>query len=175
MLRRLGMEALPIRLPAELKRLDGLIIPGGESTAIGRLMREYRFIQPLRRLARQDFPIMGTCAGMILLANKVNGLSLEPLRVMDMDVRRNAFGRQVDSFETDVDIPIIGSPGFHCVFIRAPDIERVGDGVEVLAWLPDGRAIAARQGRMLALAFHPELTDDLRLHQYFLSMVRGEG
>lgn len=174
-LRRLGVEAFPIRLPAELKRLDGLIIPGGESTTIGKLMMEYRFTRPLRRLARQGFPIMGTCAGMILLATGVGGLSLEPLRVMDIDVRRNAFGRQVDSFETDIDIPVIGEPPFHAVFIRAPFIERVGDGVEVLARLPDGTGVAVRQGKMVALAFHPELTDDLRLHQYFLSIVGGEG
>jgi 5'-phosphate synthase pdxT subunit len=174
LLARLGVEASPVRLPQELEGLDGLIIPGGESTSIGRLMREYDLMAPLGGLAREGFPIMGTCAGMILLAKQVSDINVEPLGVMDIDVRRNTFGRQVDSFETDLKIPAIGEPPFHCVFIRAPFIERVGDGVEVLARLPDGTGVAARQGNMLALAFHPELTNDLRLHAYFLSIVRGD-
>ncbi len=174
LLRRLGVEAFPVRLRQELRKLDGLIIPGGESTTIGWLMQEFRLLEPVRKLAGQGFPIMGTCAGMILLARRVLGLNLEPLGAMDMDVRRNAFGRQVDSFETDLEIPVIGAPPFHAVFIRAPFIERVGDGVEILARLPDGTGIAARQGKMVALAFHPELTNDLRLHSYFLGIVRGD-
>ncbi len=175
LLHRLKVEALPVRLPRELDGLDGLIIPGGESSTIGKLVMEYDLMAPLRGLAKEGFPIMGTCAGMILLARRVSALSLEPLGAMDIDVRRNAFGRQVNSFETDLEIPVIGEPSFHAVFIRAPLIERVGDGVVVLAGLPDGTGVAARQGNMLALAFHPELTDDLRLHSYFLDMVNGDG
>lgn len=174
LLRRLDVEAFPVRLPRELEGLDGLVIPGGESTTIGRLMREYDLMTPLRRLAKEGFPMMGTCAGMILLAKQVSDIDVEPLGAMDIAVRRNAFGRQVDSFETDLEIPVIGEPPFHAVFIRAPFIESTGDGVEVLARLPDGTSVAARQGNMLALAFHPELTDNLRLHEYFLSIVRGE-
>ena len=174
MLYRLGVESVAVRLPEELEGLDGLIIPGGESTSIGKLIRDYDLREPLRRLAEQGFPIMGTCAGMILLAKEVSGLNLEPLGIMDISVKRNAFGRQVDSFETDLDIPAIGAPPFHAVFIRAPNIERVGDGVDTLAWLPNGIGVAARQGNMVALAFHPELTNDLRLHDYFCGIVRGE-
>ena len=174
MLCRLGVEAIAVRLPEELEGLDGLIIPGGESTSIGKLIRDYDLREPLRRLAEQGLPIMGTCAGMILLAKRVSGLNLEPLGVMDISVKRNAFGRQVDSFETDLEIPAIGAPPFHAVFIRAPYIERVGDGVDTLAWLPNGIGVAARQGNMVALAFHPELTNDLRLHDYFCGVVCGE-
>jgi len=173
LLLRLDAEAFPIRLPRELEGLDGLVIPGGESTTISKLMGEYDFMTPLSRLCNEGFPIMGTCAGMILLSKKMVDLGVEPLGAMDIEVRRNAFGRQVDSFEADLEIPAIGEPRFHGVFIRAPLIQRAGDGVAVLARLPDGSVVAARQGCMLALAFHPELTDDLRLHSYFLSMVNG--
>ena len=173
-LRRLDAEAFPVRLPPELEGLDGLVIPGGESTAIGKLMREYDLMVPLSGLCNEGFPIMGTCAGMILLAMRVADVNIEPLGGMDIEVRRNAFGRQVDSFETDLEIPAIGDPTFHGVFIRAPSIERAGDDVSVLARLPNGSGVAARQGNMLALAFHPELTDDLRLHSYFLSIVNGD-
>ncbi len=171
-LRRLEVEAFPVRLAGELEGLDGLIIPGGESSSIVKLMQEYDLTEPVRRLAEQGFPIMGTCAGMILMAKRVSGL--EPLGAMDIDVKRNAFGRQVDSFETDLEVPVIGEPPFHAVFIRAPYIEKVGDGVEILARLPNGVGVAARQGNMVALAFHPELTNDLRLHSYFLGIVCGE-
>ncbi len=174
LLRRLDVAAFPIRLPRELEGLDGLVIPGGESTTIGRLMREYDLMAPLSSLCNDGFPIMGTCAGMILLARRVSDINIEPLGAMDIEVKRNASGRQVDSFETDLEIPAIGEPPFHGVFIRAPFIERAGDGVAVLAQLPDGTGVAARQGNMLALAFHPELTDDLRLHSYFLSIVNGD-
>ena len=117
---------------------------------------------------------MGTCAGMLLLAKRVSGSHIEPLGVMDINVQRNAFGRQVDSFETDLEIPAIGDPPFHAVFIRAPHIEGAGDGVDILARLPNGIGVAAKQGNMVALAFHPELTNDLRLHDYFCSTVCGE-
>ncbi len=174
LLRHLKVEAVPIRLPQELRSLDGLIIPGGESTTIARLMKEYDLMAPIRELALDGFPIMGTCAGMVLLARQVSGINSETLGAMDIGVKRNAFGRQVDSFETNIEIPTIGEPYFHAVFIRAPHIERVGDGVEVLAKLPNGTGVAARQGKMVALAFHPELTSDLRIHAYFMSIVRGE-
>lgn len=175
LLRRLEVEAFPVRVAKELDGLDGLIIPGGESTSIVILMKEYDLVEPVRRLAKQGFPIMGTCAGMILMAKRSSGWHLEPLGAMDMDVRRNAFGRQVDSFETALEIPVIGKPPFHAVFIRAPYIEKVGDGVDILARLPNGIGVAAREGSMVALAFHPELTNDLRLHNYFLDIVCGKG
>ena len=172
-LRRLGVEAVPVRLSGEFKGLSALVIPGGESTTIGKLMREYSLVDEMRKLISKGFPIMGTCAGMILLAKQVQGLKQHTLEAMDIEVRRNAFGRQVDSFETALDIPVLGQPPFPAVFIRAPWIEKVGDGVEVLASLPEGTAVAVRQGNLVATAFHPELTDDLRFHDYFLSIVNG--
>lgn len=173
-LRSLGMDAGPVRLPQDLESLDALIIPGGETTTMSRLMREYDLIAPLKARALDGFPIMGTCAGMVLLANHVSDKDVESLGAMDISVRRNAFGRQVDSFEADLNMPVLGEPSFHAVFIRAPLIEQVGNGVEVLARLPNGVGVAARQGKMVALAFHPELTGDLRLHAYFVSIARGE-
>jgi 5'-phosphate synthase pdxT subunit len=171
-LQQLGAEALPIRLPHELIGLDGLIIPGGESTSILNLMQSFNLIQPLRELAQAGFPILGTCAGMICLAKKVyNDTDTETLALMDMEVRRNAFGRQVDSFETELLVPALGQEPFAAVFIRAPIIERAGPEVEILAKLPNGVAVAARQGKLLATAFHPELTSDLRFHSYFLKIV----
>jgi len=176
-LRRLGVAAVPVRLPGELKEVKGLIIPGGESTTIGKLLGEYRLVGELKKLIAKGFPVFGTCAGMVLLAKEVRGLdgnhSVELLGAMDIAVRRNAFGRQVDSFETDLDISVLGPPSFHAVFIRAPRIEKVGRGVEVLASLADGTPVAARQGNVVATAFHPELTADLRLHKHFLSLVDG--
>ena len=172
-LRRLGVEAVPVRLSGEFKGLSALVIPGGESTTIGKLMRDYSLVDELRKLIAKGFPVMGTCAGMILLAKQVQGLKQHTLEAMDIEVRRNAFGRQVDSFETALDIPVLGQPPFPAVFIRAPRIEKVGDGVEVLASLRDGTAVAVRQGNLVATAFHPELTDDLRFHDYFLSIVNG--
>ena len=172
-LNRLKVEAFEVRLPGGLDGLDGLIIPGGESTTMARLMRDYGLTAPLRKLIRNGFPVMGTCAGMIALSRKIADLGAPNLDVMDIDVRRNGFGRQIDSFEADLSIPVIGRKLYHGIFIRAPFIERIGSGVEVLARLADGTAVAARQGNMLALSFHPELTDDLRLHIYFLDMVRN--
>jgi 5'-phosphate synthase pdxT subunit len=172
-LRRLGVEAVPVRLSGEFKGLSALVIPGGESTTIGKLMREYSLVDELRKLISKGFPIMGTCAGMILLAKRIQGLKQHTLEAMDIEVRRNAFGRQVDSFEMALDIPVLGQPPFPAVFIRAPWVEKVGEGVEVLASLPDGTAVAVRQGNLIATAFHPELTDDLRFHDYFLSIVNG--
>jgi len=172
LLRKIDVAAFPVRLPHEFEGLDGLIIPGGESTTMSRLIWEYDLVPPISRLCDEGFPVMGTCAGMILLAKKVSNTDgVTPLGAVDIDVKRNAFGRQVDSFESDLSIPAIGEPPFHGVFIRAPLIERVGDGVETIARLSDGTVVAARQGHILALAFHPELTDDPRLHSYFLSIV----
>ena len=172
-LTRLKVEASAVRLQRELQGLDGLVIPGGESTTMARLMRDYGLTAPLRKLIRSGFPVMGTCAGMIVLSHKIADVGAPTLDAMDIKVHRNGFGRQIDSFETLLSIPVIGDAPFPAVFIRAPFIEHIGDGVEVLARLSDGTAVAARQGNMLALSFHPELTDDLRLHAYFLDLVRN--
>ncbi len=173
MLHQLEVEVLPVRLPEELEGLDGLIIPGGESTSISKLMLDYNLMSEIRNLAKNGLPVFGTCAGMILLANEISDSGVEPLRVMDITVRRNAFGRQRDSFETELSIPVLGEKPFLGVFIRAPIIVRANDEVEILAELDDSTSVAARQGKLLASAFHPELTDDLRLHQYFLDIVAG--
>ncbi|MCD6358343.1 MAG: pyridoxal 5'-phosphate synthase glutaminase subunit PdxT [Dehalococcoidia bacterium] len=173
MLRKLGAEAPSVRLPRDLNGLDGLVIPGGESTTIGKLMQDYKLIPPISQLAHNDFPIMGTCAGMIVLSRKANSLDFKPIGAIDIDVERNAFGRQTDSFETDLSIPVLGAAPFHTIFIRAPLIIRAGDGVNILAKLPDGKGATAQQGKILVSAFHPELTDDIRLHRYFLNIVTG--
>jgi len=173
MLHQLEVEVLPVRLPGELKGLDGLIIPGGESTSISKLMRDYNLVSEVRNLAKNGLPIFGTCAGMILLANEISDSSIDPLKVMDITIRRNAFGRQKDSFETELSIPVLGEKPFPGVFIRAPKIVWTSNEVEMLAKLADGTNVAARQGKLLVSAFHPELTDDLRLHQYFLDIVAG--
>jgi 5'-phosphate synthase pdxT subunit len=171
MLRQLGVEASPIRLPYELDTLDGLIIPGGESTTMLRLMESFKLFQPIREMARDGLAIWGTCAGMVLLAKDVSNYEMETLGLMDTKVRRNAFGSQIDSFEADLKIPIVGEEPFHAVFIRAPIIEEAMPGVEILSRLPDSTIVATRQDRLLACAFHPEFTDDLRFHSYFLNMV----
>jgi len=170
---QLGVEAVPVRLPQELKGLDGLIIPGGESTSISRLLRDYNLISEIKDLARNGLPVFGTCAGMILMAEKNSDSYLEPLGVMGITVKRNAFGRQRESFETELLIPALGEKPFPGVFIRAPVIEQVNGKVEILARLADGTMVAVRQEKLLASAFHPELTDDLRFHQYFLDIVAG--
>ena len=172
-LRQLEVEALPVRLLQGLRGLDGLIIPGGESTSISKLMLAYNLVNEIRELAKNGLPIFGTCAGMILLANQISDLDAEPIGVMDITVRRNAFGRQTDSFETELKIPVLGEKPFPGIFIRAPLIEQVGSEVEILARLANGTDVAARQGKLLACAFHPELTNDLRFHQYFLDIVSG--
>ncbi|MCX7854940.1 MAG: pyridoxal 5'-phosphate synthase glutaminase subunit PdxT [Anaerolineae bacterium] len=171
-LTRLGVQPAEVRLPEHLEGLDGLIIPGGESTTMGLLAQKWGLLEPLRAFARSGRPVWGTCAGMILLAKEiVDGVPGQPiLGLMDITVRRNAFGRQVDSFEADLTVPVLSDPPFHAVFIRAPIIERVGAGVDVLASLEDGTAVAVRQGNLLATAFHPELTGDVRFHRYFLQL-----
>ncbi|MBI3931084.1 MAG: pyridoxal 5'-phosphate synthase glutaminase subunit PdxT [Chloroflexi bacterium] len=169
---KLGVEAVPIRLPRQLEDLDGLVIPGGESSSISRLMLDYNLASQIKNLARNDLPIFGTCAGMILLANEISDReNVEPLGVMKIRVRRNAFGRQTESFEAELAIPVLGEKLFPGVFIRAPLIEQVNGDVEILARLADGTTVAARQGKLLAAAFHPELTDDSRFHQFFLEIV----
>jgi 5'-phosphate synthase pdxT subunit len=172
-LSQLKVEALPVRLATQLDGLDGLVIPGGESTSITKLMASAKLTEVVKRLVAEGLPAFGTCAGMIVLSTKNSDRDVEPLGLMDITVKRNAFGRQVDSFEIELDIPVLGKKPFPAVFIRAPLIERVNNNVEVLARLPDGRAVAARQGNRLVAAFHPELTDDLRFHRYFLEMVQG--
>jgi 5'-phosphate synthase pdxT subunit len=172
-LRQLEVEVLPVRLPRELSGLDGLIIPGGESTSISKLMLSYNLTNEIRGLAQDGLPVFGTCAGMILLASKISDLDVEPLGVMDITVSRNAFGRQRESFETELSIPVLGKKPFPGVFIRAPIIKEANGKAEILARLADGTAVAARQGKLLASAFHPELTADLRFHQYFLDIVAG--
>jgi len=172
MLRELGVEAVEVRLPSDLEGLDGLIIPGGESTTIGKLAVEYGLVEPLRQFA-QVKPTWGTCAGMIFLAKDI-GIDRQPiLGLMDITVNRNAFGRQIDSFETDLPIAVLGDTPFHMIFIRAPVVTGASDGVDILAKLDDGRIIAVQQGHLLATAFHPELTDDMRLHRYFLEMIES--
>ena len=172
-LRQLGAKASPIRLPHELDGLDGLIIPGGESTTISRLLQDNNLAGEIRNLAENGLPIMGTCAGMIMLANDVSGSVVASLGAMNIRVRRNAFGRQRESFETELSIPVLGKNHFPGVFIRAPIIEKSNSNVEILCRLHDGTGVAARQGKLLASAFHPELTDDPRFHQYFLDIVAG--
>jgi 5'-phosphate synthase pdxT subunit len=169
-LRELGVEAVEVRLPHDLNGLNGLIIPGGESTTIGKLASDYGLIEPLRQFA-QEKPTWGTCAGMIFLAKDI-GIDRQPiLGVMDITVNRNAFGRQVDSFERDLSIAALGEQPYHAVFIRAPIVTSAGSGVDVLATLDDGRIVAVQQGHLLATAFHPELTRDLRLHEYFVANI----
>ncbi len=170
-LERLGVAAREVRLPRDLDGLDGLILPGGESTTIGKLMVQYRLDEPIRTRARAGFPIWGTCAGMILLAKDIGGLRQPLIGVMDIVVERNAFGRQLDSFEADLAIPVIGAEPFRTIFIRAPLIHAVSGATEILARLADGRIVAAREGNLLATSFHPELTNDDRLHRYFIDEI----
>jgi len=172
-LQELGVPAVPVRLPRELHDVDGLIIPGGESTTISKLLLDYRLAGEIKDFAGGGAPVFGTCAGMILLSQTDNGSYPVPLGLIDIGVTRNAFGRQKESFETDIPVPVLGEPPFHAVFIRAPQIDRVGKGVEVLARLAEGTPVAVRQANLLATAFHPELTKDFRFHRYFLDIVAG--
>jgi pyridoxal 5'-phosphate synthase pdxT subunit len=170
-LREMNIDAMPVRLPGDLLEVDGLIIPGGESTTISRLMNAYSLTSEIVSLAGKGFPVFGTCAGMIMMAKRIIGDNTPILGLMDIVVRRNAFGRQVDSFETEIAVPAVGEPSFPAVFIRAPVIESYDKKVEVLARLADDTVIAARQGNLLVTAFHPELTDDQRLHKLFIDMI----
>lgn len=170
-LRELNVEAIDVRRADQLGELDALIIPGGESTTIGKLADHYGITPRLRARVAEGMPVWGTCAGAIFMAKDVPGHPHPIAGLMDMTVERNAFGRQVDSFEADLAIAAIGPEPFHAVFIRAPRIASVGPGVTVLASLDDGTIVAARQGRLLATSFHPELTKDHRLHEYFMSLI----
>ncbi len=167
----LEIDCREVRLPGQLEGLDGLVIPGGESTTIARLMDIYAIREPLKRRAGEGMGVWGTCAGMILMAKELVEDRPQPLGLLDIEVHRNAYGSQVDSFEADIAITVLGREPFHCIFIRAPKIERVGPKVETLAQLKEGGVVAVRQGKLLATSFHPELTRDLRFHEYFLKLV----
>ncbi|QQM22001.1 pyridoxal 5'-phosphate synthase glutaminase subunit PdxT [Rhodococcus sp. P-2] len=176
-----GADAVGVRRPEELDKVDGIVIPGGESTTMSRLLQVFELLEPLRERLRGGLPAYGSCAGMILLASEVLDTrpDAEHLGAIDMTVRRNAFGRQVDSFESDLEFEgIIGDP-IRAVFIRAPWVERVGPGVQVLAQVPAaageaaGRIVAVRQGSVIATSFHPEVTGDRRVHEMFVDLVRG--
>ncbi|MFL2636427.1 MAG: pyridoxal 5'-phosphate synthase glutaminase subunit PdxT [Tepidiformaceae bacterium] len=171
MLNMLGVVSCEIRLPSALCDLDALIIPGGESTTIARLVLQYGFLEPLRDFCASGRPVWGTCAGAILLARDVDELDRPGIQAMDIQIQRNAFGRQLQSFQSQVAIDGISDGEFPAVFIRAPAIIDVDASVEILATLPDGKIVAARQRNLLATVFHPELTTDVRLHNLFLSMI----
>lgn len=174
LLNKLGVTSCQVKLPQHLESVDALIIPGGESTTLSRLMSIYRLREPLQDLARQGKAIWGTCAGMIMMAGEVTEEDPVPLQLMDIGVCRNAFGRQIDSFEQDLKVSEFGTLSFHAIFIRAPRITRVGQRVKVLATLPDGSPVAVQEGKLLATSFHPELSGDTRFHRYFLELIPME-
>jgi 5'-phosphate synthase pdxT subunit len=167
-----GVEPVEIKYREQFGDIQGLIIPGGESTTMGKLLVKYGMLDALTEMGRNGFPIFGTCTGLILLAGEITGSHQPRLGLMDITVERNAFGRQIASFERDLPIPALGNPDFHAIFIRAPYISQAGQGVQVLAKIDD-KILMARQGNLLAAAFHPELTPDLRIHQYFLKICGG--
>ena len=171
MLSKLGVDAAEIRLSSQLDSMDGLIIPGGESTTIVQLMDNFGLTEQIKSLIGNGLPVWGTCAGMIVLARDITDDRPKPLGIIDINVSRNAYGRQVDSFEVPVDIPKLGDPYFNAIFIRAPAINSIGDNVEVLGTLSDGQIIAAQERNIIVTSFHPELTDDTRFHNYFLDLV----
>lgn len=171
----LGADAVPVKRPEELASVAGLVIPGGESSVMDKLSRMFGLAEPLRAAVASGLPVYGTCAGLIMLSNTVlDSISgQESIGGLDIVVRRNAFGSQLDSFETDLDIPVLGETPMHAVFIRAPVVESVALGVTVLAALGDGRVVAVEQGSLLGTSFHPEMTGDTRFHEYFLDKVRA--
>ncbi|MCE2464766.1 MAG: pyridoxal 5'-phosphate synthase glutaminase subunit PdxT [Dehalococcoidia bacterium] len=170
-LKQLGVDTVEVRLPGDLDGVDALVMPGGESTTFSYLMDLYNLREPIVEAASGGTPIWGTCAGMIMMARELTEKFPEPLGLMDIGVARNAFGRQVDSFETDLRFSPLGDDSYRAIFIRAPGIVRLGDDVQVLAQLSDGRPVAVRQGSLFATSFHPELGDDPRIHQYFLTFA----
>jgi 5'-phosphate synthase pdxT subunit len=179
-LRAIGADPVEIRLPRQLDDIDGLVIPGGESTTMRRLIDRWALRDPILALIDRGAPVLGTCAGMIVLAKEIAGGDPPVLPVLDVTVERNAFGRQLDSFETELDVPVLGSQPVHAVFIRAPVITRVGPGVAVMATLDDGRVVAVRERNVLATAFHPELAGETRFHRLLTTMASehadpGEG
>ena len=169
-LQTLGVECREIRLPEQLSDVDGLIIPGGESTTLSRLLTRYDLRQPIKKLATDGKPLWGTCAGMIMLASEITENDPVPLEIMDIGVQRNAFGRQIDSFEQELEITGFDETPYHAIFIRAPVIKRVGSGVSIMASLQDGRPVAVQQANLMATSFHPELTKDSRFHTHFLNL-----
>jgi len=176
----IGVEGVEVRLPGDLVDVDGLILPGGESTTMRRLIRRWELAGPILDLARSGAPVFGTCAGMIVVSRSISGGEEPILPLLDVVVERNAFGRQLDSFETDLDVPVLGERRVHAIFIRAPIVEEVGPGVDVLARLDDGRIVAVREGNVIATAFHPELAGETRFHRLVATMAAehahpGEG
>jgi 5'-phosphate synthase pdxT subunit len=176
-LRALGADARPVRRPEELAEVVGLVIPGGESSVMDKLSRTFGLAGPLRTAIGDGLPVYGTCAGMIMLADRIlDGIDgQQTLGGLDIEVRRNAFGPQVESFEVDLDVPAVGDTPVHAVFIRAPVVERLGTGVTALATLDDGRVVAVESDSLLATSFHPEMTGETRFHEYFLEKVRSRG
>lgn len=179
-LRQIGVDAVPGRLPSDLEGLSGLIIPGGESTTMRKLIDRWQLREPILSLAQKGAPIFGTCAGMILLSKEITDGDAPVFPLLDISVKRNAFGRQLDSFESDLNVPVLGDKPVHAVFIRAPIVERVGEDVDVLAQLEDGRIVAVRKGNVVATAFHPELSGETRFHSLVATMAAafaepGEG
>jgi pyridoxal 5'-phosphate synthase pdxT subunit len=176
----IGVDGVPVRLPADLAGVSGLILPGGESTTMRHLIQRWNLAEPIRRLAATGAPIFGTCAGMIVLSNQIVGGEPPILPLLDVTVERNAFGRQLDSFETELAVPVLGDRPVHAVFIRAPVIDHVGPDVDVLARLDDGRIVAVRERNLIATAFHPELAGETRFHRLLAAMASehddpGEG
>jgi pyridoxal 5'-phosphate synthase pdxT subunit len=180
MLESIGVEGVPVRLPADLAGTSGLILPGGESTTMRHLIERWGMAEPIRRLAATGAPIFGTCAGMIVLSRDIVGGESPVLPLLDVTVQRNAFGRQLDSFEADVSVPILGDRPVHAIFIRAPIIDHVGPDVDILGRLEDGRIVAVRERNVIATAFHPELAGETRFHRLVATMAAehddpGEG
>lgn len=180
LLREIGVDAVPVRLPSDLDGLSGLILPGGESTAMRKLIDNWGLRQPILDLAQRGAPLFGTCAGMILLSTEISDGDAPVFPLLDITVKRNAFGRQLESFEAELPVAILGDTPVHAVFIRAPIVERVGEGVDVLAQLEDGRVVAVRDGNVIATAFHPELAGETRFHRLVATMAAeyaepGEG
>jgi pyridoxal 5'-phosphate synthase pdxT subunit len=172
-IREIGAEPVEVRLPRDLVDLDALILPGGESTTMRHLIDSYNLREPIAAMARAGTPMLGTCAVMILLADRIADGDEPVFSLLDVEVRRNGYGRQLDSFEADLEVDGLGEAPLHGVFIRAPMVSTTGPNVEVLARDPDGRPVAVRQGRVLATAFHPELTGDRRIHRLLVEMVEG--
>ena len=170
-LRQLGVEAVPVRLPSDLDGVSGLVFPGGESTTMRKLIHRWGLRDPILDLARDGAPMLGTCAGMILLSKQIVDGDEPVLPLLDVSIKRNAFGRQLDSFEADLDVPMLGDTPVHAVFIRAPVVEHVGDDVDVMARLDDGRPVAVRHRNVLATAFHPELSGETRFHRLLTTMA----
>lgn len=175
MLRGLGADAVPVRRASELDDVEGLVIPGGESSVMDKLSRTFGLAQPLKEAIAAGLPVYGTCAGLIMLADTILDAirGQESIGGLDVVVRRNAFGSQLESFETDLDIPAVGDEPMHAVFIRAPIVDSVGAGATPLASLADGRVVAVEQGNLIGTSFHPEMTGDTRFHEYFLAKVRA--